>query len=117
MNNLIFLLIFGGCSPSTKHIDKDLNSTETVYPAGSYFFTTEDEIPADTLHYSKKINYWVNGKWVGRGKHKRYVVGHWEKRIAVPPSDQGYVWVPGQYTKRPRNGRPRGWVAGHWEKR
>ena len=118
MIGFIMPVLIAACSahaPARVHYS-DIRSAEVEYREGSHFFTTGDEVSADTLLYSKKINYWVNGKWVGRGKYRHYVPGHWEKRIAVPPSDHGYVWVPGHYTKRPRNGRARGYVPGHWEK-
>ena len=76
------------------------------------------EVKPEALIYSKKINFWVDGKWVGHGKNRHYVAGHWEKRVVVPPSDRGYIWVPGHYTRKPsKDGRARGWESGHWEKR
>ena len=116
MIGFIMPVLIAACSahaPARVHYS-DIRSAEVEYIIDSDFESIK--IPAETLAYSKRINYWVDGKWVGRGKHRHYVAGHWEKRIAVPPSDHGYVWVPGHYTKRPRNGRARGYVPGHWEK-
>ena len=94
----------------------NIRSTEVIYPVDSDFKSIR--ISDETLAYSKKINYWVEGKWVGRGKNRYYIAGHWEKRVAVPPSNHGYMWAPGRYTRKPsKAGRPRGWVPGHWEKK
>jgi len=77
-----------------------------------------NEVKPEALIYSKRINFWVDGKWVGYGRNRHYVAGHWEERVVVPPSDRGYIWVPGHYTRRPsKDGHARGWVSGHWEKR
>jgi hypothetical protein len=118
MNNLIFLLMLSACSthtPARVHYS-DIRETISVEHAGNPVFS--DDVPAEALIFAKKINYWVNGKWVGRGKHRHYVAGHWEKRIVIPPSDQGYMWMRGRYTRGPsKEGRPRGWVPGHWEKK
>jgi hypothetical protein len=123
MISLIAPLVIGACvahTPVRVHYS-DIRSYDTIsveHKAADPKFTDEFQLPADILVYSKKINYWVNGHWVGRGRHKHYVAGHWERRVVVPPSDYGYVWVSGVYTRKPsKHGHPRGWVPGHWEKR
>ena len=123
MINLILpLLLLGACSthtPARVHysdIRDDTNVILVEHKTANPAFT--DDVPAEALIYSKKINYWVDGKWAGHGKNKHYVTGHWEKRIVIPPSDQGYIWMPGHYTRKPsKDGRARGWESGHWKRR
>jgi len=120
MINLILPIMIGACSTHAParvyYSDIRDNTISAEHRTANPEFT--DDIPAEVVLYSKKINYWVDGQWVGHGRHRHYVAGHWEKRIVVPPSDRGYIWVPGHYTRKPsKAGRARGWVPGHWEKR
>jgi len=121
MINLIFPLVISACvahTPARVHYS-DIRSYDTIsveHKTANPVFV--DNFPAEALIYSKKINYWLDGKWVGHGRNKHYVAGHWEKRIVIPPSERGYSWIPGHYSRKPsKSGRARGWIPGHWEKK
>lgn len=51
----------------------------------------------ENLAYSKIINYWVDGKYIGTGKNKKWIPGYWDKRLASPHEDPEFIWKSGQW--------------------
>lgn len=53
----------------------------------------------ENIAYSKVINHWIDGEYIGNGKNKQWIPGHWEKRLANPIFDSEYVWESGEWRK------------------
>jgi len=51
----------------------------------------------ESVAYSKIINFWVDGRYIGTGKHKKWVPGYWDKKIANPYEDPEFMWKSGQW--------------------
>jgi hypothetical protein len=51
----------------------------------------------ENVTYSKVIKYWVDGYYEGTGRNKKWIPGHWDKKLVNPALDPGHVWESGKW--------------------